>query len=116
MNPVATEETVTNLCLPWSASVEVDGMDFTAEAERDATGVRRATSNFGYRLEPAGIAERLGVGVFESDLDERTLGALFIKPGKDPWMTLNREDSLIRRRLTCALEVGAFRSPVGDDD
>jgi Zn-dependent peptidase ImmA (M78 family) len=108
MNTVVTEENVTNVRLPWSAPVEVEAMDIATEAERDATQVRRATFNFGPRIEPAGIAERLGVGVFESDLDERTLGALFMKPGKDPWMTVNLNDSLIRRRLTCALELGHF--------
>ncbi len=108
MSATIAEPLVTNVRLPWTPSLKVEAMDIPAEAERDATRALRATFNFGYRIEPAGIADRLGVGVFESDLDERTLGALFIEPGKDPWMTVNRKDSFIRRRLTCALELGHY--------
>jgi Zn-dependent peptidase ImmA (M78 family) len=108
MSATVAQPFVTDLRLPWTPSVEVEAMDIPAEAEQDATRILRATFNLGYRIEPAGIAERLGVGVFESDLDEGTLGALFIKPGKDPWMTVNRRDSLIRRRLSCALELGHY--------
>ena len=51
MSTGVTEQIDTNVCLPWTAPVEVDGMDIAEEAERDATRVLRATHSRGYRIE-----------------------------------------------------------------
>lgn len=59
-------------------------------------------------IEPVGIAERLGVVVREAKFDENSLGGLFLKPGADPKITLNLQHSFVRRRLTCALEIGHY--------
>jgi Zn-dependent peptidase ImmA (M78 family) len=59
-------------------------------------------------IEPVGIAERLGVVVREAEFDENILGGLFLKPAADPKITLNRRHSFVRRRLTCALELGHY--------
>jgi Zn-dependent peptidase ImmA (M78 family) len=62
----------------------------------------------GIAIEPVGIAERLGVQVVEAKLDQEILGALFMKPDLDPEIVLNRRHSFLRRRLTCALEIGHY--------
>ncbi len=59
-------------------------------------------------IEPVGIAERLGIQVSEVKLEEGTLGALFMKPGVDPEIVLDRRHSFLRRRVTCALEIGHY--------
>jgi len=44
----------------------------------------------------------------EAKVDENILGALFLEPGHDPRIALNRRHSFFRRRLTCALEPGHY--------
>lgn len=78
------------------------------EAEKVAGRLARASFRSGFAVEPVGIANDLGVEVSETKLDEATLGALFLKPGHDPEVVLNRRHSFLRRRLTCALELGHY--------
>jgi Zn-dependent peptidase ImmA (M78 family) len=78
------------------------------EAEKDAQRLVDATLRDSFAVEPVGIADRLGIQVLESSFDEETLGALFMKPGADPEIVLNRRHSFLRRRLTCALEMGHY--------
>jgi Zn-dependent peptidase ImmA (M78 family) len=100
----------TKVQIPWSAPVEVIGMRSKVrnEGEKDALRLVKATFREGFPVEPVGIADRLGVRVREAKLDENTLGALFMKPGADPKIVLNRRHSFLRRRLTCALELGHY--------
>jgi Zn-dependent peptidase ImmA (M78 family) len=96
--------------IPWSAPVEEDGMrsNIKKEAEKDALRLVKATFRDSFAVEPAGIANRLGIQVLETKFDEETLGALFMKPGADPEIVLNRRHSFLRQRLTCALELGHY--------
>lgn len=84
------------------------GDDLRRRAERDARRLLEITGNVGVAVEPAGIANRLGVQVFEANLNPETLGGLLMTPGEDPEIVLNHRDGLIRRRLTCAYELGHF--------
>jgi Zn-dependent peptidase ImmA (M78 family) len=78
------------------------------EAEKDATRLVKATFRQGFPVEPVGIATDLGVQVREAKLDQDISGALYLKPAADPKMVLNRQHSFLRRRLTCALELGHY--------
>jgi Zn-dependent peptidase ImmA (M78 family) len=78
------------------------------EAEKDAERLLKTGFRDGFAVEPVGIADRLGAQVRETELDQDTLGALFMKPGRDPKIVLNRRHSFLRRRHTCALELGHY--------
>lgn len=101
----------TKLQIPWSPPVEEIGMrpKVKREAEKDALRlVKFDFSRSGFAVEPVGIANRLGIQVVEARFDEDILGALFLEPGHDPKIALNRRHSFFRRRLTCALELGHY--------
>jgi Zn-dependent peptidase ImmA (M78 family) len=101
----------TKVQISWSTPVEENGMrsKVRKEAEREATRlVRLDFTRSGFAIEPVGIADRLGVTVRESRLDDDIYGALFLEPGLDPRMVLNRRHSFLRRRFTCALELGHY--------
>jgi Zn-dependent peptidase ImmA (M78 family) len=78
------------------------------EAEKDAVRLLKATFRESFAVEPVGIANRLGIQVTEAKLDQDILGALYLKPGVDPRVVLNRRHSFLRRRFTCALELGHY--------
>jgi len=82
--------------------------DVGKEARRDAERLLRITGNVGVAVEPVGIARRLGVQVFKAALKKESLGGLLMMPGKDPEIVLNQDDGLIRRRMTCAYELGHY--------
>jgi Zn-dependent peptidase ImmA (M78 family) len=98
------------VCPGLGPAVEVDdvGGDVRKEAERDAGRLLRLGLNGGVAVEPVGIANRLGVQVLEAELEEEKLGGLLMKPGEDPKILLNRRHGFIRRRLTCANELGQY--------
>lgn len=100
----------TRVQIPWSLPVQVSGMRSKVEkqAEKDAERLLKSAVREGFGVEPVGIAERLGVQVREIELEPDTLGALFMKPSGDPKIVLNQCHSLLRRRLTCALELGHY--------
>jgi len=77
-------------------------------AERDALRVLKRSFRDTIAVEPVGVAERLGVQVREAEFDENILGGLFLKPEADPEIVLNRRHSFVRRRLTCAFEIGHY--------
>ncbi len=106
----AVRQSRTKVQRPWWPPVEVMGMRSKVKkgAERDALRVLRRSFRDSIAVEPVGIAERLGVQVREAKFDENILGALFLKPGADPKIVLNRRHSFLRRRLTCALEIGHY--------
>ena len=78
------------------------------QAEKDAERLRKTAVRGEFAVEPVGVAERLGIQVRETELDPDTLGALFMKPNGDPKIVLNQRHSLLRRRLTAALELGYY--------
>lgn len=100
----------TKVCPGTGPVVEVIDMgdDPKIEAKRDAERLLRITGNLGVVVEPAGIANRLGVQVFEAKFKVEAFGLLRMVPGKDPEIVLDPRDGLIRRRLTCAYELGHF--------
>jgi Zn-dependent peptidase ImmA (M78 family) len=78
------------------------------EAEKDAERLLKVALREGFAVEPVGVANRLGIQVLETEFDEETLGALFMRRGVDPEIVLNRRHSFLRRRLTCAIELGHY--------
>jgi hypothetical protein len=53
------------------------------EAEKDAKRLLKVDFRSGFAVEPVGIANRLGVEIYEARFDEGILGGLFMKPGGD---------------------------------
>jgi Zn-dependent peptidase ImmA (M78 family) len=106
----AARRTDTKVQSPWWPPVQVMGMrsKVKKQAEKDADRILRRSFREGFAVEPVGVAERLGVQVRESELEENLLGALFLKPGVDPEIVLNRRHSFFRRRVVCALEIGHY--------
>jgi Zn-dependent peptidase ImmA (M78 family) len=100
----------TKVRIPWSASVEEVGMrsKVKKEAEKDASRLVKANFRDTFAVEPVEIATRLGVEVREGRLDQDILGAMYMEPNLDPKMVLNRRHSFLRRRFTCALELGHY--------
>jgi Zn-dependent peptidase ImmA (M78 family) len=100
----------TKVCPATGPVVEVIDMgdDPKSEAKRDAERLLRITGNLGVAVEPAGIANRLGVQVLQGRFKVEAFGLLRMLPGKDPEIVLERRDGLIRRRMTCAYELGHF--------
>ena len=83
----------TKVQIPWSAPVEGVGMrsKVRKEAEKDAARLIKVDyGRTGFAVEPVGIANRLAVQVLEANFDENILGGLFLKPGHDPEIVLNR--------------------------
>jgi Zn-dependent peptidase ImmA (M78 family) len=108
--PGLLRKSQTKVQIPWSPPVERFGMRSRVrkEAERDALRLANANFREGLAVEPAGICNRLGIQVREAKFDAGILGALFLKPGANLEMILNRRHSFLRRRLTCALELGHY--------
>jgi Zn-dependent peptidase ImmA (M78 family) len=108
--PALLRQKRTKLQIPWSPPVkEIDMRSkVRKEAEKDALRLVKATYRQGFPVELFGMAERLGIQVREAELDQHTLGALFMKPSADPGIVLNGRHSFLRRRLSCALEMGHF--------
>jgi Zn-dependent peptidase ImmA (M78 family) len=84
------------------------GDDVKKEAKRDAERLLRITGSQGVAVEPQGIANRLGVQVLEGRFTVQAFGGLLMKPGRDPQIVMDCRDGLIRRRMTCAYELGHF--------
>jgi Zn-dependent peptidase ImmA (M78 family) len=100
----------TKVCPGTGPAVEVVEMgdDVKKEAKRDVERLLRITGNLGVAVEPQGIANRLGVQVFEGKFKEEAYGGLLMRPGRDPEIAMDRRDGLIRRRMTCAYELGHY--------
>lgn len=114
MNSLATpgllRQKRTKVQTPWSPPVEEIGMrsKVRKEAENDALRLLKATFRDTFAVEPVGIADRLGIQVTEAKLDQDILGALYLQPGVDPRIVLNRRHSFLQRRFTCAFELGHY--------
>jgi hypothetical protein len=78
------------------------------EAERDVARVLKATLRVDIPVDPAAIANELGVQALVTALKEITLGGLLMKPGDEPKIFVNKRDGYLRQRLTCALELGRY--------
>jgi Zn-dependent peptidase ImmA (M78 family) len=78
------------------------------EAAEDAARLLKTTFRLRAPVDPIAIAQELGIQVAEGELDRDTLGGLVMKPGEEPEIFMNQLDLLIRRRFTCALELGHY--------
>jgi Zn-dependent peptidase ImmA (M78 family) len=61
-----------------------------------------------YPIDPAKVAEGLGVKVFKADLNPTVSGMLLKQPARDPEIFLNGTDSQNRQRFSCAHELGHY--------
>jgi Zn-dependent peptidase ImmA (M78 family) len=111
----ATAETVrprgvTKVSRALGAAVKVNAMKdrVEKEAKRDAERLLKATLRLPPPIHPFDIARQLGVRALEADLDNDTLGGLFVRPEEDPRIVVNEHDGLLRCRMTCALELGYY--------
>jgi Zn-dependent peptidase ImmA (M78 family) len=59
-------------------------------------------------VDPAYIALKLGIDVYETFLDQDVFALLVKEPGQDPAIALNEADSENRKRFSCAHELGHF--------
>ncbi len=59
-------------------------------------------------VDPARIAGKLGLEVYQAQLGEGVGGALIKRPDADPIILLNEADHSHRQRFTCAHEIGHF--------
>lgn len=59
-------------------------------------------------VDPAQIALKLGVDVYETVLDTDVFALLVKEPGQDPAIALNEWDSDNRKRFSCAHELGHY--------
>lgn len=85
-------------------------------AAEDAAKLLRATWGDAIPVDPVRIARTAGLQVLETELDEKTLGALVKHPEQDPIIVLNQRDGQNRKRFTCAHELGHFVSRSKEDD
>jgi len=85
--------------------------------EAEADQVRRAYwHDEGFPVDPVAIAKELGVLVFNADIPGDVSGLLRKHPGQAAEIYLDIDDPLVRRRFTCAHELGHYVSHAGDDD
>lgn len=78
------------------------------DAEEAAERVRKEFWGNAVPIDPAQVAEALGLEVLAAQLGPHLAGALVKEPGKDPRIFLNGADSSNRKRFTCAHEIGHF--------
>jgi Zn-dependent peptidase ImmA (M78 family) len=79
-----------------------------SEAARDASKLLAEAGLRFIPVDPANIARVAGLSVTEEALDSRTMGVLVKRPGHDPEIVINKNDSRNRRRFTCAHELGHY--------
>jgi Zn-dependent peptidase ImmA (M78 family) len=62
----------------------------------------------GLPIDPAQIARKLGIDVYETALRPDVFAVLVKEPGQDPKIALNISDSKNRKRFSCAHEIGHY--------
>lgn len=65
-----------------------------------------------FPIDPVKIAKKLGLEVIETTLPEKVSGALIKKTGKDPIIVIDSNDSVSRKRFSCAHELGHYISRI----
>ena len=70
----------------------------------------------GFPVDPAWIADRLGIKVVEMSLPPQISGALIKQEGKDPVILIERSDSKNRKRFSCAHELGHYFDKIRSND
>lgn len=87
-----------------------------ADPEEAAERVRKEFWGDSVPVDPAQIAEAMGLEVLAAQLGQELAGALVKEAGKDPRIFLNGRDSSNRKRFTCAHEIGHFVKKTDFDD
>jgi len=85
-------------------------------AEEAAERVRKEFWGDRVPVDPAQVAEAMGLQVLAAQLGQELAGALVKEAGKDPRIFLNGSDSSNRKRFTCAHEIGHFVKRADFDD
>lgn len=102
----------TRVCPSSTTALEVLGVKdegkIKKEAAADAARVLRGTFRLRAPVDPVAVAQELGIQVLEGEFDRDRLGGLVMEPGEEPKIYMNQLDLLIRRRLTCAMELGHY--------
>ncbi|HEY7456018.1 MAG TPA: ImmA/IrrE family metallo-endopeptidase [Solirubrobacterales bacterium] len=88
--------------------VAVNPLAADIDAEEAADRVRREFWGDEVPIDPAQIAEAMGLQVLAAQLGPELAGALVKEAGKDPRIFVNGADSQNRKRFTCAHEIGHF--------
>jgi Zn-dependent peptidase ImmA (M78 family) len=78
------------------------------DAEEAADRVRKEYWGDEVPVDPAQVAEAMGLRVLGAQLGPQLAGALVKEAGKDPQIFLNGSDSQNRKRFTCAHEIGHY--------
>ena len=78
------------------------------QAEQLAAKVRESFKMNSFPIDPVTIAHKFGLRVVDAALPTDISGALIKEKGKDPVIMLETDDSLNRKRFTCAHELGHF--------
>lgn len=107
-----TRQSETNVCPSFGVALGVLGVKakgkIDREAAEDAARVLKATFRLRVPVDPIAIAQELGIEVLEGELERDILGGLVMTPGEEPKIYMNQLDLLVRRRLTCAMELGHY--------
>lgn len=92
-------------------------MTIKAEARKEAHSTLQATwGREGYPVDPVAIARKLGIEVFNADLPEDVSGMLRKDVNEAPQVFLDIDDPEVRRRFTCAHEIGHYVRHAAADD
>lgn len=85
--------------------------------QREADKILRAYwGDEGFPVDPVAIARELGVFVFNADIPGDVSGLLRKHPGQAPEIYLDVDDPIVRRRFTCAHELGHYVSHADRDE
>lgn len=79
-----------------------------SDPEEAAERVRKEFWGDSVPIDPAQVAEAMGLQVLAAQLGQELAGALVKEAGKDPQIFLNGSDNPNRKRFTCAHEIGHF--------
>lgn len=89
------------------------------EARQDAAALLDSSWNGTLPIDPTIIAESLGVEVYKAQIPGDVSGMIRKEAGRAPQIYIDVDDPLVRRRFTCAHELGHYirhlNSPNGDD-
>ncbi|WP_217274399.1 ImmA/IrrE family metallo-endopeptidase [Rathayibacter sp. VKM Ac-2835] len=91
-------------------------MTVKQEAKRLAEETLDANWSGDLPVDPFGIADDLGISVFSASIGSDVSGMLRKLPGRGPEIILDVSEALVRRRFSCAHEIGHFVRHAGSDE
>jgi len=83
-------------------------MKHSLDPARIAEEIRSEIWGDGFPVDPVKIAKELDIRVVGAELPENVSGAIIKKKNKDTVIILHSDDSVSRRRFSCAHELGHF--------